>query len=192
MIDGPGYGELDLALRDAFVRPLYLSLLHASFLHKEESSDLAARISEAARTISDDQIGRLLGEPDWRGRLCAGWFVGLTKRHRFVQPIADLLMASTQTYAGQGYCVALGLLGTDECARHLHAYLRKYLPLNGRFYDQSWAIGALVRIERHLPVEFLEPALWSEGDQAIDPTEAVRKVKEISDFLEQHHMILEG
>ena len=192
MTDVERYGEFDLALRDAFVRPFYLSLLHANFLHKEGSSDLAARISDAGRTISDDQIGRLFGEPDWRGRLCAGWFVGLTKRHRFVQPIANLLIASAQTYAGPGYCVALGLLGTDECARHLHAYLRKYLPLNGRFYDQGWAIGALAHIEGHLPAEFVEPALWSEGEQTIDPAKAIHRFNEISDFLAQHHMISEG
>ena len=101
-------------------------------------------------------------------------------------------MASTQTYAGQGYCVALGLLGTDECVQHLHAYLRKYLPLNGRFYDQDWAIGALAHIEENVPAELLEPALWSEGDQAIDPSKAIRKFKELADFLKQHHMTSEG
>jgi hypothetical protein len=181
--------HFDLALRDAFVRPYYLSLLHGSFTSRDQNGSVRARISEAARTISDEQIGRLLAELEWRGRLCAAWFAGLTKRRSFASPIADLLMASAQVYAGQGYCVALGLLGTDECVGHLRAYLRHYLPLNGRLYDQGWALGALAHIEGDMPAEFLEPRLWSEGNQAIDPEKSVRRFKEISDFLEHHRMI---
>jgi hypothetical protein len=186
------YRDFDFALRDVFVRPFYMTLLHANFLGREESGGLPASISGAARTISDEQIERLLAEREWRGRLCAGWFAGLTKRHSFVSPIADLLMASAQVYAGQGYCVALGLLGSEECAQHLRAYLRRYLPLDGRFYDQGWAIGALAHIERNLPAEFLESSLWSEGDQAIDPIKAVREFEGVFDYLQRHNMISQG
>jgi hypothetical protein len=181
--------DFDLALRDTFVRPYYLSLLHGNFTSGDQNGSVGARISEAARTISDEQIERLLAEREWRGRLCAAWFVGLTKRRSFTLPIADLLMASAQVYAGQGYCVALGLLGREECAGHLRAYLRKYLPLNGRLYDQGWALGALVHIQGDVPAEFLEPKLWSEGERGIDPATSVRRFKEISSYLEHHRMI---
>jgi hypothetical protein len=184
--------DFDVALRDVFVSPFYMDLLHANFVGKEDSDGLAVRISEAARAISDKQIERLLAERQWRGRLCVGWFAGLTRRHDFVSPIADLLLASAQVYAGQGYCVALGLIGTADCAQHLRSYLRRYLPLDGRLYDQGWALGALAHIEGNVSPELLEPKLWSEGDQSIDPAEAVHRSKEIFDYLKHHHMISEG
>lgn len=135
-------------LRDSFVRPFYLSLLGGRFTRTDArgGEGFAKRIEEAACAISDDQIERLLGQEEWRGRLAAAWFVGLSKRSKFVRRIADLLISSEVTYAGQGYCIALGLIGNDECVDGLRSYLAKFLPLNGRFYDQDWALGALALI----------------------------------------------
>jgi len=121
------------------VNPFYLSLLNGNFV--EEDANIATRAAEAARAASDLEIERLLAKPDWRGRLCAAWFIGLSRRAHFVPRIGDLLARDT-TYAGQGYCAALGLIGTQECVGHLNFYLE-----SGREDLRSWVIDALAQIE---------------------------------------------
>jgi uncharacterized protein DUF6000 len=178
-------------LRDVFVRRFYLRLLHGNFTHPREGDggSLRQEIAAAARTISDEQIERLLNEREWRGRLCAAWFVGLGRRASHVPPIGKLLLASEMVYAGQGYCMALGLIGGEECARLLHAYLKVYLPLNGRVYDQDWAIGALAHIEGAPPVEYLEQGLWRVGKYVMDPAESIENFGEVISYLRQYRMI---
>ena len=188
------------AIREEFVQPIYLSLLHANFARRSvaapfgkpesELATIRTKIVFAARTVSDEQLKRLLSIREWRGRLVVGWLVGLSKRVAFVDEIADILLASETVYAGQGYCVALGLIGDDKCRKHLRAYLSKYLPLRGRFYDQQWAIGALAHIEPEPPEEFLLPDLWVDGDQHMipPPSQAVQSFSELVDYLNLNKM----
>lgn len=187
------------AAREQFVKPVYLDLLHANFAretgvklcltgHSEnEMTAIRAQIVTSARTISDRQIEELLAEREWRGRLAAAWYVGLSKRAVFTDEIAALLLASELTYAGQGFCVALGLIGSHECRKHLRAYLSKYLPLQGRFYDQQWAIGALAYVERTQPKEYLLPELWAEA-QNWDPLNAIQRFSDMAGYLDHHQM----
>lgn len=120
--------------------------------------------------------------------MVAGWLVGLSKRAVFVDEIAALLLASEQPYVGQGYCVALGLVGDDQCRKHLRAYLSKYLPLNGRFYDQEWAIGALAHIEHAPPQEYLLPEFWAEGNRHMHPSDAIERFAALIDYLNAKRM----
>ena len=182
-----------------FVAPLYLHLLHANFVWRSTVNPLATRtedehaairdqITAAARTISDEQCRALLKDRGWRNRLVAGWLVGLSKRAVFVDEIAALLLASEQPYVGQGYCVALGLIGDDKCREHLRAYLSKYLPLSGRFYDQEWAIGALAHTEHAPPQEYLLPELWAEGNRQMHPSDAIERFAALIDYLNAKRM----
>lgn len=89
-------------LRDTFVRPFYLGLLHGNFTRPAEvESDITRKAANAAWTISDEQLETLLNEREWRGRLCAAWFVGLTRRANFVPLIGTRLLASEMVYSGQ-------------------------------------------------------------------------------------------
>ncbi len=183
-----------------FVAPLYLHLLNANFawrsaIHphlatrsEDECAIIRDQISAAARHISDEQIRALLTDRGWRNRLVAGWLVGLSKRADFVDEIAGLLLASEQAYAGQGYCIALGLIGDDKCRKHLRAYLSKYLPLCGRFYDQEWAIGALAHIEGTPPEEVLLPDLWTDGDRHMHPSDAIQRFKALVEYMNGKRM----
>jgi hypothetical protein len=175
-------------LRDAFVRPLYLRLLHGNFTHLSEADGEGFRraAASAASAISDEQIRRLLTERDWRPRLCAAWFTGLSNRTSFIRLIAEMLLASEFCYAGQGYCAALGLIGGDESARVLRSYLETYLPLNGRIYDQDWAVAL---VEGAPPPEFVEKALWQDGDYFLDPAKGIEHFSEIVSYLRQYGMI---
>ncbi len=126
-------------IRERFVRPFYLALLHGNLRRRDAdlAVDLPARIGEAAKAIADPELATLLEEREWRGRLAAAWFIGITQRRGFVDAIGRLLLASELTYAGQGYCVALGLIAEPSCEEYLRSYLGLYLPPRGRFYDQT-------------------------------------------------------
>lgn len=181
----------DKALRDVFVRPFYLQLLHGNFTRADEPDGSGFRhaLSNAASAISDDQIEKLLADPEWRGRLCAAWFAGLNKQGSFIPAIGERLLASEMVYAGEGYCMALGLIASDECARLLRSYLNTYLPLNGRVYNQDWAIGALAHIEGSPPPEYLEHALWRDVDYYMDPGEGIKSFSRVVSYLRRHGMI---
>jgi hypothetical protein len=172
------------------VRPFYLGLLHGNFTRADEPDGSSFRhaLSNAASAISDEQIEKLLTDPEWRGRLCAAWFAGLNKRGSLIPVIGDRLMASEMVYARQGYCVALGLITSDECARLLRSYLNAYLPLNRRVYNQEWALGALAHIEGTPPPEYLEQPLWRDGTYFMDPGEGIRKFSGVVSYLRQHRM----
>jgi Family of unknown function (DUF6000) len=188
----PRTDTLDLrTLRDIFVRPFYLRLLHGNFTRPREADvgGLRQDIATATSAILDEQIERLLNEREWRGRLCAAWFTGLGKRAKFVPSIGELLLASEIVYAGEGYCMALGLIGGEECARLLRSYLKIYLPLAGRVYNQGWAIGALSYIEGAPPAEYLGQELWRDGEYVMHPTEAIGSFSEVVSYLRQYQMI---
>jgi hypothetical protein len=61
-----------------------------------------------------------------------------------------LLLASELVYSGQGYCFALASFGTPQDAGLLSEYLDRYLPQTELRYDQPWALGALLHIDRKL------------------------------------------
>jgi hypothetical protein len=175
-------------VRERCVGPIYLSLLHANFTQPYDAA-AALQISAIARTITDEEITKLLEIREWRGRLVAGWCVGLTKRSGFTEQIGRLLLQSETVYAGQGSCIALGLIGDDCCLVHLQNYLREYLPFKGRFYDQQWAIGALAHIDKAAAEPFLESDLWTEGDKHLDPLPGIRGFQRVADLLELHAII---
>jgi hypothetical protein len=184
------YNSSDLVVREQFVRPFYLDLIHGNFAHgKGDGCEFNRKLAHAASAISDDQLNRLLGESEWRGRLCAAWFVGLSNRVQFVTLIGEKLLASEMVYAGQGYCVALGLLGGVQSVNALRAYLRHYLPIEGRFYDQDWALGALANIEGAAPTEFLAPELWRDQKGTMDPTEGLGAFSEVVSYLNKFGLL---
>jgi hypothetical protein len=179
------------SIRERFVRPFYLALLHGNLRRRDLdlAVELPARIAEAAKAIADSELATLLEEREWRGRLAAGWFIGITQRRGFVDAIGRLLLASELTYAGQGYCVALGLIAEPSCEEYLRSYLRLYLPLRGRFYDQTWAVGAFAHIRRKRPDEFLEPSLWREKDGGLDPEDGIKDFDSLVSYLVAHGVV---
>lgn len=81
------------SLRDVFVRPYYLSLLHANFMGvNKDDAAFPARVAEAAATISDQEIEYLLRSSGWRERLVAGWFAGLTNRSSFASRLESYFL----------------------------------------------------------------------------------------------------
>ena len=178
-------------IRERSVRPFYLALLHGNLCRRDLdlAVDLPARIGEAAKAIADSELATLIEAREWRGRLAAAWFIAITQRRGFVDAIGRLLLASELTYAGQGYCVALGLIPEPSCEEYLRSYLRLYLPPRGRFYDQTWAVGALAHIRQKRPDEFLEPTLWRDTDGGLDPEDGIKDFDSLVGYLVEHGVV---
>ena len=62
--------------------------------------------------------------------------------------LSGQLLESELVYAGQGYCVGLALIATEQAQCGLVDYLERWLPERSCCYDQHWAIGALVEVDR--------------------------------------------
>jgi hypothetical protein len=178
-------------LREEFVTPVYLSLLNANFLRTDELDNLPvlSQIRTFSDKISDEQINKLLRLREWRGRLVAAWLVGLSGRQNFVDEIGKLLLVSEVTYSGQGYCLALGLIGSQQCRDYLINYLTEYLPVHNRVYDQLWAIGALAHVDEGAAKQFLSTDLWVSGKRTLDPSIYLAHFKEITQFLIKYRMV---
>ena len=182
--------ELD-SLRSRLVRPFYMAFLHGNV--RRRSAGELCRIREDLRgpiAASDSELVRLLEEPEWRGRLTAAWLVALTKRRHFVDRLGPLLLASEMCFAGQGYCVALGIIGGASAEGYLREYLHAYLPPNGRHYDQDWAIGALAHIAPIRYAEFLDPRLWGDPNDNLEPKEGIEDFAELIQFLSEERLTL--
>jgi hypothetical protein len=187
----PGYPDDFYDLKRRIAWPLSNKLLHGNFsLMYPEDATLRRQIWEAARSISDGDLARLLEEREWRSRLTAAWLIALTGRAVFADAIGERLLASEFVFAGQGYCVALALIGGPASRKYLCNYLTIYLPLAGRDFDQLWAAAALAYLESQPPQRFLDPALWiGANGHRLDPIGHMQTFREIIRYARQHGMI---
>lgn len=131
-----------------FVKPHYLKLLHGNFLglEGEELGHFVASVRSALDEIEPDQVERLL-RIAWREQLTGAWFAGFKKWTQFAERIGELLLPSMTCYAGQGYCFALACFADTMSSEYLCRYLDEYLRQPDKYYDQLWAMSALVWID---------------------------------------------
>ncbi|GAA4502866.1 hypothetical protein GCM10023191_055010 [Actinoallomurus oryzae] len=152
----------------------YLRLFHGGALGEDRA--FLRALAEDARRITDEELGRLL-TVEWRSRLTAAWLIGLDRRTVFRRLLGELLLESELMYSGQAYCFALARFGGHEDADLLAAYLDRYLPRRDCYYDQHWAIGALLylddRLGGHRAARFLgADGLWARSaTRDLDPAE---------------------
>jgi len=184
--------ELELDdLRSRLVRPFYMAFLHGNIRHRNagELRRICDDLQAAAAAASDAQLVRLLDEREWRGRLSAAWLIALTNRTHFVNHLGSLLLSSEMCFAGQGYCVALGIIGGTSAEGYLREYLRTYLPPNGRHYDQEWAIGALAHLAPTQHAGFLDASLWGDLNDKLEPNEGIKDFAELIQFLAKEGLV---
>ncbi|GIH51692.1 hypothetical protein SAMN05421833_129100 [Microbispora rosea] len=161
--------------------PRYLKLLGGKL--PKLSNRFKAALADDARHISDEDLHELL-RCDWRPRLTAAWLIGIDRRVRFRQAIGELLLSSEVCYAGQGYCFALATFGQSHDAEILTAYLDRYLPRTDCYYDQHWAIGALLhlddRLGTHHSDQYLTTGLWqASAFSRLDPADYQHTIDEL-------------
>lgn len=176
-------------------RGRYLKLLGGNFvrLQAEERATYLQELGRDARQVTDAELEFLLQDRNWRPRIVAGWLIGLDRREQFRERLGTLLMASEFTYACQSYCIALAMLGTQEDAELLTAYLDHYLRRPECRYDQPWALGALLRLDEALGASqagaFLEPGgLWESwaNDHSAEPTQLKERIAEMCDLADHY------
>ncbi|MFC0039441.1 DUF6000 family protein [Actinomadura rayongensis] len=175
----PAPANLDLIRRYVIASPnpgpgsRYLRLLNGNFARKPGRAEFVRDLRRDAREISDDEL-TLLFEPNWRPRLTAAWLIGIGRRSAFRARLGELLLGSEVCFAGQGYCIALALFGTDKDADLLVEYLDRYLRRPECRYDQYWAMGSLLYLDdktgRDRAAAFLVPGgLWDQWTNEYAP-----------------------
>ncbi|MGH3393005.1 MAG: DUF6000 family protein [Actinomadura sp.] len=138
-----------------------------------------------------DRLRTLLDEFGRRSRLTAAWLIGVDRRTKFRQALADLLLESALVYAGEGYCFALARFGQPEDADILAAYLDRFLPRKDCHYNQDWAIGALLHLDQKLGTTHAQRFIAPEGTwhqsafAARDPLSSQRRAEEFCAFADQ-------
>jgi hypothetical protein len=172
----------------------YLNLLHGNFLsmmNEKERVSFGHALAHDARQITDGELRQLLAYP-WRAQLTGGWLAGVARRDDHRERIGELLLASQTSFAGQGFCFALARFGTRQDAHLLVDYLDRYLPRLDLFYDQHWAMGALLHLDSRLDTDHANRFLhdsgawqrWSEATalRDTDPDNQRRKIDELCSF----------
>lgn len=154
-------------LRTKWVVPYYLQFLHANYLADERAEEPRAfkkRVDAALAEIDEGIVSLLLAE-HWREQITASYFAGLKGWSQYADTIGNLLVQSVACYAGQGYCFALACFADETSVKYLQKYLRIYLAQPQLYYDQYWAMPALIWIDERKgtqhSAEFLKPGgLW--------------------------------
>jgi hypothetical protein len=159
---------------DEWVRPVYMQFLHGNFAGFLLAEVLGSERGEQIKTfrrcidsIEPDIVATLLNDEDWRCRMVGGWYAGLRLWTHFAPELGALLVESRSCYACQGYCAALACFADEASAQHLRRYLDVWLPQTDKFYDQHWAMPALVWVDDRLRTQhaapYLEPGgLWDQ------------------------------
>ena len=163
---------------------LYPLLLHGNFLNEtvDAHERFAGTLRAAAEAVGDEQLHRWLDGGAWREMLTSAWIIGLRQDAPFLPKLRERLITSRTSFAGQGLCFALARIGNSEAADALAAYLREYLPVGDREYDQEWAIGALAWIDDRLGTTcakpFLDQAMWkvTAKDRVIGAKDSARGI----------------
>ncbi|MEW9530820.1 DUF6000 family protein [Microbispora sp. NPDC049125] len=182
---------------DRYVRPRigkaprYLELLHGNFLALTEKVRVrfGRKLVASARQATDDDLALLL-DGEWRSRLTAAWLIGVDHRTQFRERLGMMLLESELVYSGQGYCFALARFADEASAGHLVTYLDRYLPDPQCYYNQDWAMGALLHLDAQMGTDrarrFFEPSgLWvGSAFGRLDPAELKAQIDALCSFVD--------
>ena len=181
---------------ECYGQNIYILLLHANFL--DEPASFKVKFSKdllsAVESIPDEVLLQWINSGAWREALTSSWIIGILKAEQFFEKIKNKLLDSETCYAGQGYCLAMAQFGSKSASEVLVQYLNKYLPAMERQYDQEWAIGSLVWLDKKMKTEnanvFLENlSLWQLTGIGgkylgkLSPVYGIERIERIMDFL---------
>ena len=132
-----------------WVKPYYMAILHANYVNMlpEEERGVFNQDVLLALTVIDESVVVKLLNSHWREQLTGSWFCGVKGWRHFGPQLGQLLVASKTCFAGQGYCFALASFANESSVIYLTKYLDKYLPQLDLYYDQGWAMAALMWVD---------------------------------------------
>lgn len=151
-----------------WVSPFYLRILHGNYASPivvgEERTQFNTNVLQALETITPQIAAELIGG-HWREAICGSWFAGLKRFPECQSQIGELLLASQACFAGQSHVFAMACYADETSVEFLKEYLKTYLQRLDCFYDQNWAMPALMWIDQQQATnhadDFLAPnGLW--------------------------------
>lgn len=142
-----------------FVKPFYLGLGVEMMRRPHDRKTFL----KACGKLDKSSAQLLLDTRDWRGRGTVAIMIGVRQWDGFVEQIVRQLVASELVFAGQGYSVGLALIANDESALGLVSYLRHRLPEHDAFYNQHWAMAALLEVDRAQGSNYADQFMGEEG-----------------------------
>lgn len=147
-----------------WVKPFYMDVLGGNMtrLTGRERDRFLRDTRRAVAKLDDDIVATLLGG-EWRSRISAAWFIGVGQRAEYIDQLGPLLVDSQLTYQGQGLCFAMAANPSAESATWLVRYLDRWLPRTDCYYDQTWAMGALLIVDREMQTDVAEQYLGSDA-----------------------------
>ncbi|MEM6366609.1 MAG: DUF6000 family protein [Planctomycetota bacterium] len=152
-----------------WVSPFYLRILHGNYASRivvsDEPDQFNADVQSALASITPDIAFQLI-RGYWREAITGSWFAGLKKFDECRDQIGDLLLESKTCYAGQSHAFAMACYADNVSAEYLTQYLNTYLRRIECYYDQNWAMPALMWIDEirstNHAADFLAPdGLWN-------------------------------
>ncbi len=88
-------------------------------------------------------VKKLLGDFNWRTRIVGAYFASIMEFKTVEDIIGIHLLKSQVCYAGNGYCLTLATLNTQNGIEYLKKYLEYYLTRKNLHYEQGEAMSAL-------------------------------------------------
>ena len=163
---GGGVTSQDKPIED-WVGPFYLNILHGNYAFSLSDENFMAKATGALQKITPEVVSGLFDDVDWRSQITAAWFCGIKRWTQYEDVIGTKLLESRACYAGQGYCFALANFADEKSTNYLVTYLDKYLVQLDKYYDQGWALAALMWIDKVRKTDcssrFLAPnGLWDQ------------------------------
>lgn len=161
------------------VKPIYHAVLHGNFL-KDQDPQFIEDSKMIAHCIKDEEIDSLLNM-GWREAISASWIVAITKNRNHIIRLEQNLIPSRWCFSGQFHLIALGRLEENLIVQK---YLKTYLPVEDKQYDQDWAFGVLNHLGCNMTPQFDNDELWQMrgfGDNyyLMDRKRGIRKVKKL-------------
>lgn len=143
-------GKLSKDFIEKWVVPYYLQF-HGTINQASISS-----LTNILKEINIDIVKSLLGDFNWRTRLCGAFFAGAKNYHELQYIIGNHLLKSEVCFAGAGYCLALTSFNTTVSKEYLEKYLEYYLSRKDLWFDQADAYCALEYLDKNAVLKFSE------------------------------------
>ena len=133
-----------------WVSPFYLRILHGNYASRivvgDERQQFNSDVHNALDKITPEITTRLI-RGHWRESITGSWFAGLKRYTELCPDIGDLLVESKTCFAGQSHAFAMACFADGDSAAFLKSYLDIYLRRLDCYYDQNWAMPALMWID---------------------------------------------
>jgi hypothetical protein len=150
-----------------WVKPFYLKILHANYtsariVDTREQEQFIKTVNQRLAELTPAIANKLIAG-HWREAIVGSWFAGLKPLPDCQDAIGQRLLASETCYAGQAHAFAMACYANEKSVAYLQKYLDTYLRKPDCYYDQGWAMPALLWVDVQLGTQHAAPFLEEGG-----------------------------